>query len=213
MTYKLPDTIRYIVCLLCFISLLGGCKNDKPQQPVKPKVFSQKINVQPQKKTTTEKKTPAETQEVEKAPVKASQEKPVLLSAQVEEPSPAEEKYDPAGRTDPFIALISDKPVYTPVQKDKQIRRKPTTPLEKIDLSQLRLVGVIRAPSGNKAIVQEATGKGYIIQKGTYIGTHSGSVVKILKDRVIVEEQVEDLLGKLTIQEKELKLQKPTGDQ
>jgi type IV pilus assembly protein PilP len=80
-----------------------------------------------------------------------------------------------------------------------------------MDLSQLKLVAIIRTPKGNKAMVDESSGKGYIIAKGTYIGMNSGTVVKILKDRLIIEEEAENVFGKITIRKRELKLQKPPG--
>ena len=81
-----------------------------------------------------------------------------------------------------------------------------------MDLSQIKLVAIIRAPTGNKALVEEANGKGYIISKGTYIGLHAGRVVTILKDRLIIEEETEDVLGKSVIRKRELKLQKAPGE-
>jgi len=75
------------------------------------------------------------------------------------------------------------------------------------------LVAIMRAPSGNKALVEEASGKGYIVTKGTYLGINSGRVIKVLKDRIIIEEEVESIVGKSTIQERELKLQKPLGEE
>ena len=125
--------------------------------------------------------------------------------------------YDPAGRVDPFEPLFKEEPKVKatasaiPAGKIRK-PRPPLTPLEKVDLSQLELKAVLRTPRGNKALVEESSGKGYIIKKGTYIGTRSGTVVSILKDRVIIEEEFEDALGKVTIQEKELKLQKPLGE-
>ncbi|PQP34785.1 pilus assembly protein PilP, partial [Desulfobacteraceae bacterium SEEP-SAG9] len=62
------------------------------------------------------------------------------------------------------------------------------------------------------ALVEEASGKGYIVAKGTYIGLHAGRILEILNDRVIVEEEIEDILGKITIDRKELKIQKPPGE-
>ena len=64
----------------------------------------------------------------------------------------------------------------------------PHTPLQKADLSQLKLVGIIRASSRNRAMVEEASGRGYVIEKGTFIGINCGRVGRILKDRVIVDE-------------------------
>ena len=91
--------------------------------------------------------------------------------------------------------------------------KRAKTPLEKIELSQLQLKAIILAPSGNKALVEESTGKGYIIRKGTYIGRHDGKVIKILKDKVVVEELIENYEGKMIAEEKEIKLPKPPGEE
>ena len=125
--------------------------------------------------------------------------------------------YKPEGRVDPFEPLFKEEPaavaVSVPTTKKPKGPTRRLTPLEKVDLSQLELKAILRTDAGNKALVEEASGKGYIIKKGTYIGTRSGIVVSILKDRIIVEEEHEDALGKVTIQEKELKLQKPLGEE
>ena len=84
--------------------------------------------------------------------------------------------------------------------------------MEKIALSQLKLSAIIRAPSGNRALVVDATGKGYVVEKGTYIGLNSGRVIQIDKDRIVVEEDIEDIMGELKVQNRELKLQKPAGE-
>jgi type IV pilus assembly protein PilP len=59
--------------------------------------------------------------------------------------------------------------------------------------------------------VEETSGKGYVIKKGTYIGTNSGKVVKINKETVIVEEEFEDVFGKSATRQREIKLPKPPG--
>lgn len=117
--------------------------------------------------------------------------------------------YDPTDKIDPFQPLYRDQPV---IEKKKERKRSPQTPLERIDLSQLKLVGIIVASSGNRALVEEATGKGYVIKTGTYIGTNSGKVVQIDKDKIIVEEEFEDVLGNIKTRERELKLPKPLGE-
>jgi len=121
--------------------------------------------------------------------------------------------YNPDGKIDPFIPLLKDEPQKVlPDTKTKKEKREPTTPLERVDLSQLKLTAIIRTPSGFKAMVEETTGKGYIVSVGTYIGIHSGSVTNILKDRIIVEEEVEDALGAVSNRNTELKFQKLTGE-
>lgn len=122
--------------------------------------------------------------------------------------------YDPTGRFDPFEPLFREKPKVE-VEKgsgEKRQRRIPQTPLEKVALGQLKLTAVIRAPSGNRGLVVDATGKGYVVEKGTYIGLNSGQVLQVENDRIIVEENIEGLVGELTVQKSELKLQKPAGE-
>jgi type IV pilus assembly protein PilP len=119
--------------------------------------------------------------------------------------------YNPLGKVDPFEPLFKEKPDITQIKR-KLKKRTPRTPLEKIAISQLKLVGIVLAPSGNKALVQEASGKGYIIKKGTYIGLNSGKVVDIKKDNVIIKEEVEDVLGKVIVRKKEIRLPKPPGE-
>ena len=97
-------------------------------------------------------------------------------------------------------------------KKKQRKKRRPQTPLERIDISQLKLVAIILASSGNRALVEESTGKGYVIKKGTYIGTNSGKVVKIKKETVIVEEEIEDITGKIAIRKRMIKLPKPPGE-
>jgi type IV pilus assembly protein PilP len=118
--------------------------------------------------------------------------------------------YEPTGKVDPFKPLFRDKPALS--KKKKRKKRLPQTPLERIDISQLKLVGIILASSGNRALVEESTGKGYVIRRGTYIGTNSGKVVKIIKKAVIVEEEIEDVSGKIAIRKREIKLPKPPGE-
>ena len=119
--------------------------------------------------------------------------------------------YNPKGKIDPFEPLFREKPSVAVVKK-KRKKRVPRTPLEKIDLSQLKLVGIILASSGNRALVEESSGKGYVIKNGTYVGTNAGKVVKIEKDKVVVAEEYEDVLGNVSLRNKEIKLPKPPGE-
>ena len=116
--------------------------------------------------------------------------------------------YIARGKIDPFEPLFKDTPVF----RKKKKKRIPRTPLEKLSLGQLKLVAIIRAQSGNKALVEESSGKGYVIKKGTYIGLNSGKIVKIEKDNIIIEEEIQDIEGNIIVRQRELKLQKPSGE-
>lgn len=107
----------------------------------------------------------------------------------------------------PFTPLFQKEEKNDMVVESDSQQRAFLTPLERISLGQLQLSGIIRATSGNRAIVTDATGKGYVIKKGTYIGLNSGKVEEIVDDRVVV---VETIGGRRSVTE--LKLQKPAGE-
>ena len=226
--------IKYtFILFICFFFLLIGC-DQKTEPPPKAKKITQKIIIdkkeasKPQLPKKTEIPKPGPTQktaetmpapkivsDVSTATVDVAKEKRVAsVSTTTEKIEPPEisDLYNPEGKLDPFAPLIKEKPVNLPVKQRKAVRRKLLTPLEKLDLSQLKLVAILRLKSGNRALVEEDSGKGYVIKKGTYIGTHSGKVAKILSDRIIVEEEVEDIYGKISVRKKEIKL-KPPGEE
>ena len=117
---------------------------------------------------------------------------------------------------DPFEPLFQEKqeekPGTRPGARTQTRRPEKLTPLERIDLGQLKLTAIIRTPAGNKALVEEASGKGYIIKKGTWIGVHAGKVERITDETVVVEEEIENALGEISLTTRELKLQKPPGE-
>ena len=203
--------IRYIVCIICCFSLLlWGC--EKPSEPpLKSRQITKKIIVDKK----VDQKATAQPKGIAPADISNSKQKLVA-----EKSPPATQTkipeindfYNPEGKLDPFEPLFKKERVSIAVGKKKIERRKPLTPLERISLSQLTLVGIIQAPSGSRALVQESSGKGYVVKKGTYIGTNSGKIVQILKDRIIIEEESEDIYGKVSIIKKPLKLQKPPGE-
>jgi type IV pilus assembly protein PilP len=123
--------------------------------------------------------------------------------------------YNPKGKVDPFAPLLRDE---SAAVKAGQLRvkddpKRAKTPLEKFDLGQLKLTAIIEAPaSRNRAVFEEASGKGYIITEGTYIGLNSGKVVGIEADKVLIEEEFEDIYGKTITQKKEITLPKPPGE-
>ncbi|MBF0413601.1 MAG: pilus assembly protein PilP [Desulfamplus sp.] len=126
----------------------------------------------------------------------------------------AEEKlfYIAKGKTDPFAPLIKEKP---PVedqkaqeQAEEDVPERILTPLEKLDFGQMKLVAILSRESGSVAMVQEATGKGYIVNIGTYMGRNSGQVISIEKDKLVIQEKVKDYKGNIVDSFQELKLNK-----
>jgi type IV pilus assembly protein PilP len=119
--------------------------------------------------------------------------------------------YNPKGKADPFEPFIKDEGQQV-AKAMKPKKRTPQTPLEQIDLGQLKLVAIIAATTGNRALVEESSGKGYILREGTYVGMNSGKVVGISIDKVMIEEEFEDVYGKTITQKKEITLPKPPGE-
>ncbi len=122
------------------------------------------------------------------------------------------EHYDSKGKIDPFAPLIQEKSpeVDKPVVDNRP--KRILTPLEKIELSQIRLVAVIIMKNRSIAMVEEASGKGYEVGIGTYIGKNQGKVFEIRKDSIVVKELVKDYQGRLKEQVKEIKLHKLDGE-
>jgi type IV pilus assembly protein PilP len=213
--------IVVIFSLVGFFSGLAGCsKSETPQS--KPEIIRKKIYEKPE----SIKPAPATVAAGSLSSASSTKNLPdsvvtgattTTIETSSKPPAgnmvPASVSYDPAGKIDPFVPLLRDEPV-KPLQaeKIKREKREPTTPLERVDLSQLKLTAIIRTPSGFKAMVEESTGKGYIVGMGAYMGIHSGKVVNILKDRVVVEEEVEDAQGNVVNRNSELKFQKPSGE-
>jgi len=121
------------------------------------------------------------------------------------------------GLLDPFLPLIKEeksKPSPNVVSSDKTQTKKrvPRTPLEKIDLSQLTLTAIFRNQKRTMAMVEESTGKGHLVKKGTYIGLDGGRVTEVSKDRILITEVSEDVMGKPVTVERELKLRQFSGE-
>jgi type IV pilus assembly protein PilP len=115
--------------------------------------------------------------------------------------------YTREGKVDPFepFLRVPEAEISNSEQEKLQIRA-PQTPLERFDLDQLKLTGILVTQGKIRALIQEASGKGYIISEGTFIGNKGGQVSKITNDRVVVEEKYLDIMGKVAVREIELKL-------
>jgi type IV pilus assembly protein PilP len=117
------------------------------------------------------------------------------------------EHYDAQGKIDPFLPLLQEKTeAHQSVVDDTP--QRILTPLEKIELAQLRLVAVIIMENKKIAMVEESTGKGYEVTIGTFIGKNQGKVTEINDNSIMVTELVKDFKGKFKEQIQEIKLHK-----
>jgi len=135
---------------------------------------------------------------------------PVQVAEKVEKKKVAEKEepafsYNPTGKPDPFKPFIQLMP-------DKLRKSAFLTPLQKYDISQLKLVAIITLPEGSVALVEDQQGKGYFLKRGTAIGRRDGKVKAIHKDRVIIEEAYSDILGQAKVNEISLYLHRPAEE-
>lgn len=122
------------------------------------------------------------------------QKPPALMTVQ----SPPQEQqevkvsltYDPAGRRDPFYPIIG-------VGEKKGDTGKRTTPLQRVHISDLKLVGILWGSFGFRALVQTPDGRSHPLVIGTLVGRNRGVVKKIFSDRVIIEESYRDQVGEV----------------
>jgi type IV pilus assembly protein PilP len=73
--------------------------------------------------------------------------------------------------------------------------RENLSPLERFELGQLKIVGVIWDLKEPRALIEDTAGLGYIVKVGTPIGGNDGTVKAIGRSEVIVEEFYEDSSG------------------
>jgi Tfp pilus assembly protein PilP len=74
-------------------------------------------------------------------------------------------------------------------------RRENLSPLERHELGQLKLVGVIWNTTEPRGMVEDPTGLGYVVHIGTPIGPSNGKVKAIRQNEIIIEEFFVDLYG------------------
>ncbi|MFQ5587869.1 MAG: pilus assembly protein PilP [Nitrospiria bacterium] len=110
---------------------------------------------------------------------------PELLQSEVEPPVVS---YNGVGRRDPFrsiVALSENRP--------KSLGALP--PLQRNEISDLRLQGIILGSLGPRAIVNTPDGKGYTVRIGTQIGFNHGVITRITQNKVVIEETLLNIFG------------------
>lgn len=112
--------------------------------------------------------------------------------------------YDLAGRRDPFEVLLE-------LRKPVLVSDEPLTPLQQVDLGQLRLVGVIIGKGAPMAMVSAPGGKSYILKKGVKVGRNNGVVIGVDSEGVSVQEKYYDFAGDVRESVQKIELPKQEG--
>ncbi|BCL62288.1 hypothetical protein DGMP_29810 [Desulfomarina profundi] len=111
-------------------------------------------------------------------------------------------------RPDPFVPFISEKATAPAVDMNEIVEKAETlTGMQLFEPGQLTLVALLRKGTEDIAMVQDFTGKGYVIKEGIKIGRR-GVVKDITSQNVIIEETAETRAGKKIITEVVMTLKK-----
>lgn len=109
---------------------------------------------------------------------------------------PSTYAYSAEGKPDPFVPFIQAGT--DDESREPATPARPLTPLERVEVRQLSLVGIIwrdDSPDTSSAMVELPDGKGFILRPGTRIGRNQGQVVEIMPHRVVVSEMVANIYG------------------
>ena len=109
----------------------------------------------------------------------------------------AEFTYDPAGKPDPFIPLVSDAAITSQKTAGQAAAEDADLPpLQKYELSEFNLVAIIiRDDNSSTAMVEDKAGYGYILKQGMLIGKNNGIIRQITPSTIVVEEKTVDPSG------------------
>jgi type IV pilus assembly protein PilP len=89
--------------------------------------------------------------------------------------------YSPAGRRDPFRPPVEGQP-----DRSRDARGRERGPLERFDLEQLKLEGIVWGLPNPWALVATPDGLGHRIRRGAPIGRDGGTVESIKPGEVVV---------------------------
>jgi Tfp pilus assembly protein PilP len=108
--------------------------------------------------------------------------------------------YTPDELIDPFISFVVLQTVASETRKGEDEdegppkAQLPLTPLQKMAVGQIErgFKAVIWGDMGMRALIEDGSGKGYIVGVGTPLGGNNGLVTDIQNDRLVIQQEVWD---------------------
>jgi len=116
---------------------------------------------------------------------RVAEETPMAIAPTVEQV--LEYNYNAQDRRDPFRSILIT------TETTKKIDVLP--PLQRTEIAEMRLIGIVWGSLGYSAMIQTPDGKGYTIRVGIPIGPNNGVVKRITERNLIVEEKFTDIFG------------------
>jgi len=108
-------------------------------------------------------------------------------------------------RRDPFMSIIA-------IREKEEKTEVSAPPLQKYDLSQMKLFAVVLSQKQQYAMVLLPDGKYYTVMMGDKIGIHSGYVSSMSLSTVTVIESLRDYKGQIMKKEVLLRLRAEEGE-
>jgi type IV pilus assembly protein PilP len=113
------------------------------------------------------------------------------------EKSTSDYEYQVEDRPDPFAPFVSGPSQSNPIIPDEIIESEEVlTGMQLFEPGQLTLVALMMTGGEALAMVQDFTGRGYIVEEGMKIGRR-GVITRISEDKVLIEETARTRSGKI----------------
>ena len=119
---------------------------------------------------------------------------------------------------DPFVPFIRAMPRAEREAAGREESTEETgeplfrTPLERLTLSEIRIVGIVISGGRRLAVVEDPRGTFHDLFPGTAVGVNERKVVEILEDHVIIMEKERDTEGAATEVRRILRLEAREDD-
>lgn len=97
--------------------------------------------------------------------------------------------YNAVGKRDPFRTYFAEADEIDEANKNQ-------SELQRFDIDQLKLVGVVVGTATPTAMVEDPSGQGHVVRVGTLMGKHWGQVKHIRRGEIIIQEEFRDFTGR-----------------
>jgi Tfp pilus assembly protein PilP len=125
----------------------------------------------------------------------------------------------PAKMLDPFspVSVITEVPGAGSGEDEGNMPpepKAPLTPLQKMSLGEIEkgLKAIMWGDMGRRALIEDGSGKGYIVGEGTPLGDHEGVVTQIFNDHLIIQQSFWDRTEKKVVAQNSMVRLKKVGD-
>jgi type IV pilus assembly protein PilP len=121
----------------------------------------------------------------------------------------------PVKALDPFVPFVTMDASLLRLEEDGESKAVPLTPLQRMTMSEIEkgLKAISWGELGKKAVIEDSTGRGYIVAVGTPAGERNGTITQILDDRLVIKQEIWDRKAKKRYpQDFTIKLSKKTDN-